>query len=275
MQNYLVVASDLDGTLLNLNGELTPENETAIQQMADYGVYFVPASGRTLCEIPSNILNLPGVRYIIHSDGAVVYDKQTGDRIDMSMSRELAGELLDILLEYDVSMTVRNHGKSYTDEKWWNDEAGRYYRLTQSYQDFIYEYSESVKEFEAFCRSLDSVEMICAFFHDPEEQEACRARLLQLGKFGVAASEPGNIEVFDCRAGKGEALLRLAEHLKLDASQTIGVGDSPNDINMIEKAGLGLAMANAYEVLKEVADEIACHCDEHIAQYVLKKYIVK
>lgn len=274
MSNYRILASDLDGTLLNSYGLISKENDSAIRALSEKGVCFVPSSGRTLCEIPKEIREHPCVRYIIHSDGAVVYDKETGYRIDMSMSGEMARRALDILFEYDVSMTVRNHGRSYTDIKWWNDEAGRYYRLTDAYQEFIYEYSTSVDNFEQFCRSLDSVEMICVFFHSAQEQEECRDRLLKTGNYGVAASEPANLEIFDRQAGKGEALLRLARHLDLDVSQTIGVGDSPNDRNMIERAGLGLAMQNACEELKGLADATVCHCDEHVVKYIWEKYIV-
>lgn len=273
MSNYRILASDLDGTLLNSEGVVSEENEAAIRALTGRGVYFVPSSGRTLYEIPPMIRDNPCVRYIIHSDGAVVYDKQTGKRIDMSMSKELAGCLLDILLEYDVCMTVRNQGHSYTAEEWYHDEAGTYYRLTEQYQNFIYEYVTPVSDFASFCRSLDSVEMICVFFHRQDELVACRDRLVKMGKYGIAASESANIEIFDRRAGKGEALLRLAEHLGLAASQTIAVGDSPNDRNMIEKAGLGLAMQNACAELKDLADDTVCHCDEHVVQYILKNIL--
>ena len=137
MSNYRILASDLDWTLLNSKGMVSEENEATIRDLTEKGVFFVPASGRTLCEIPSIIRDNPFIRYIIHSDGAVVYDKQTGERIDASMSREVARMLMDILLEYDVSMTVRNKGKSYTAKEWWDDEVAQYYRIPDAYQRFI------------------------------------------------------------------------------------------------------------------------------------------
>ena len=273
MPNYRILASDLDGTLISTKGTVSEENEAAIRALTERGVFFVPCSGRALYEIPPMIRDNPYVRYIIHSDGACVYDKQTGERLDASMPKESVALLLDILSEYDVSMTVRHMGKSYTAAKWWNDEAGRYHRVPDAYQKFIYRYSESVAEFNSFCRNLDSVDMVCVFFHDQDELVSCRERLMKLPQFGVAASHDTNIEVFDSRAGKGEALLRLAEHLGFGADQTIGVGDSPNDRNMLERAGLSLAMANACEELKALADETVCHCDEHVVQYILEHYI--
>ncbi len=273
MSNYRILASDLDGTLLNSKGVVSEENQGAIRDLTRRGVYFVPSSGRTLSEIPSMIRDNPSVRYIIHSDGAVVHDKQTGERLDLSMPREKVGVLLDILSEYDVSMTVRHQGRSYTAKKWFCDEAGIYYRLNDTWQDFVYAYSTPVENFMSFCRGLDFVEMICVFFHSQDELEACRDRLTKMGMYAVTSSDPANLEIIDGCAGKGEALLRLAKHLGLDASQTIAVGDSPNDRNMIEKAGFGLAMENACQELKAVADATACHCDEHVVKYILEAYL--
>jgi len=273
MSNYRILASDLDGTLLNSRGVVSEENQAAIRDLTESGVYFVPSSGRTLFEIPSMIRDNPFVRYIIHSDGAVVHDKQTGERLDMSMPWEKVSVLLDVLSEYDVSMTVRHQGRSYTAQEWFCDEAGIYYRLNDTWQEFIYDYSTPVEDFQSFCRGLESVEMICVFFHSQDELEACRARLMRMGTYEVTSSDPANLEIIDVGVGKGEALLRLAEHLGVDPSATIAVGDSPNDRNMIEKAGLGLAMENACTELKALADATACHCDRHVVRYIMDTYL--
>ena len=58
----------------------------------------------------------------------------------------------------------------------------------------------------------------------------------------------------------------------MDIADTIAIGDSTNDSEALEYAGLSLATENAYPELKEIADEVICHCDEHIMQYILKKY---
>ena len=273
MSKYRLVASDLDGTLLNSKVKLSPENHSAITQMAERGVYFVPSSGRTLEEIPAEIRDHAQIRYIIHSDGAVVYDKLTGDRIDLTMSHEVSMKLLEILWEYDTDLSVRYEGRSYVDDDTNHDDFHRYHRMSDAYRIFVYQTNHSVKQFRSFCRSMDRIEMICAFFHRDDEMAECRQRLLQMDEYMVAASEPYNLEVYSRDAGKGKALLRLAEQLGLDRSQTIAVGDSPNDRNMLECAGLGLAMENADDAIKELSDEVACHHDQHIAKYLLEKYL--
>jgi hydroxymethylpyrimidine pyrophosphatase-like HAD family hydrolase len=97
--------------------------------------------------------------------------------------------------------------------------------------------------------------------------------LLALGDVKIAASEKYNIEIYHKSAGKGRALYPLAEFLGCDISEIIAVGDSKNDVEMVEEAGLGLAMSNSMEELKAIADEIICSNEEHAAKYILENYI--
>ena len=64
----------------------------------------------------------------------------------------------------------------------------------------------------------------------------------------------------------------LADLLGIDYSDTISAGDSNNDLTITQAAGLGLAVSNACDSLKEVADEIICSNDEHIVSYILNHY---
>ena len=274
MPNYRILASDLDGTLFNSHHLLSAENEQAIAEIVKRGVWFVPSSGRAVGEMPSFLVDHPSIRYIIYADGAAVYDKQLGRAIiDRSMPQTSVVRALEILEKYAVSMTVRRRGISYVDEAHFDDAVLESYRIHPAYRRFIFDFSRPTPNFSTFCRSLDSVEMICIFFRHPAEQEECRGRLAELGIFGLAASAPTNIEIFDCHAGKGSALLALAEHLGVDPSQTIAVGDSPNDVDMLKKAGLSLAMGNADDVVKALADKTVCTHDEHVARYILNHYI--
>ena len=85
MVDYRIVASDLDGTLLNSSDLVSEENWAAIAEMKARGVHFVPCTGRTLNEMDPLIRDNSNVRYLIQSDGAVVYDKETDRRITACM----------------------------------------------------------------------------------------------------------------------------------------------------------------------------------------------
>lgn len=273
MTKYKLIASDLDGTLLKNNMSVSVQNKYAIKELIQLGVYFVPSSGRTLNEFPQEVLDNPHVRYIIHSIGAVVYDKQTKKRITMCMPHDLSMFVLDTLNEYDAMLNVRNEGNCYVDVECVKDEACDYYRVNAYFRRFIYETAIPVTDLIYFCRSMGEIEMISAFFHDDAQYEECKKRLEATGELIIACSGSQNMEIIHKKAGKGNALYCLAELLGIDKESTIGVGDSTNDSALIEAAGLGLAVGNACDELKEIADEVICSNEEHIMVHILENYI--
>ena len=74
---YKLIASDLDGTLLSDNAEVSRENFDAIKKITERGVVFAPVTGRAMYEMPADVVNCPDIRYIVSSNGAVIYDKET------------------------------------------------------------------------------------------------------------------------------------------------------------------------------------------------------
>ena len=273
--NYKIVASDLDGTLFDNKKNVSPENLAAIDKMAELGVCFVPSSGRTLREIPENVKGIPSVRYILHSDGAVIYDKKTGERLEACMSQDVVRPALDILFDYENSMTVRYKGESYVNAAQHNTEYYTYHRLDKFYQDMIYNVCRPMWDYKRFCYGLDGIEMICIHFHSPEALEECKERLERVDGISVTRLEIQSIEIYDKMAGKGNGLRRLADHLGCKYEETIGVGDSGNDLDMLRKAGLSLVMSNGLDIAKAEADEIVCSNEEHVAKYILENYIEK
>ena len=273
MSQYKIVACDLDGTLLNGQMEITEENWEAIRRLCEMGVLFVPSSGRSLNDIPRELRESPYVRFIIHSVGSAIYDKEAGRSVRFAMSQSEAAALMDVLSDYETDRILLCDGSSYMDKTTNTPEYHNYHRMNQICQEFINENYVMVENFESFWRSLESVDMVCPFFHSDEEREACAERLSRMG-YQVASSAPYNLEITHRSAGKGNALRYLAESLKIDPAATIAVGDSPNDMDMIRKAGLGLAVANAEDSLKSIASAVICSNTDGVMPYILKEYFL-
>ena len=272
---YKLLFCDLDGTLLNSRIEVSDENRIAIRKMSGMGVTFVPSSGRTLYEMPECVRENTDIRYISYSDGAVVLDRLTGERLCACMDRELALYVIDLLEGYDTLLTVRNGGRSYVDADKNSPADHKHYRLNDLYSDFIYAWNTPIGDYRNFIRSFDEVEMICVFFSDEDELNECRNKISAHPELSCSQSAPHNLEIFHKNAGKGNALLRLAEHLGIPREQTIAVGDSSNDVSMLKVAGLALAMGNAWPDLLQLADAQICHHDEHGMAYILKHYLTE
>ena len=274
MSNYKIVASDLDGTLLRRDKTLSDENKIAIENLTKSGVHFVPASGRTLDEIAPEVIDDPNVRYIIYSDGAAVYDKKLDQPIVQNcIPKDKIKELLDIFGDYEHLKNVHYRGRAYVDKQKHNDESYRHYQVNNYFRDFLYETNVSVEEFDKFCREIDEAELFVVFFSQDEALFECKERIEAIGDYYTAQSVPHNIEVYMKNAGKGNALCHLAKQLGISVEETIAVGDSTNDSQMIEMAGLGLAMENAVDELKQIADATICNNEEHAIDYILKNYI--
>lgn len=276
MPKYKIIASDLDGTLFDDEKCVSAENRAAIKELTAMGVAFVPSSGRTLSEMPDEVLSIKEARYIIHSDGAVIYDTVLKKPVDSRcMVGERAHRVISILAEYTTLVTVRAHGVLYVDADEQTVETYDAYRMPRSYQPAMLYLATPVKDLTAFCMALDEIEMICPFFKSDEELALCRDRLLATGDYGVAATEKTNIEIFDIAAGKGNALHRLADLLGVAKDATIAVGDNTNDIDNLTHAGLALAMENATPDAKAVAHHIICRNDEHAMRYILENFFAQ
>lgn len=273
MKEFKIVASDLDGTFLDDYSNISIENMNAVKALNRKGIMFVPSSGRSFSEIPEEIKNNDDIRYIISSNGAVVNDTVTGESIKMCISKSQLHKVLDILLGYEVHITYRYDGKCYIDGNFCNDSAFEYYNVWKSHERVIKEFGIRVENFKETLYALVDAEMLVVFFHSEEERLMCKKRLIELGFLSIAEASDNNLEITSKNAGKGNALYKLADKLGVSYSDTIAVGDSDNDSSIIKAAGLGLAVSNAREKLKDIADEVICSNNEHAIDYILSHYI--
>lgn len=273
MRNYKIVASDLDGTLLNNQAKISRENLDAIKALSQKGAYFVPSTGRTFSEIPEELRDNADIRYAIYSNGAVVFDKCTGERILNCISNSVCREILDVLNTYETHITVRYDGQCFVDAQYRSEEEFDYYNIIEAHRVVVRDFAVFLNDFKDFTYSLDNVEVFSAFFRNMEDKLACADYFRKMGSLRVVEVSEYNLEIININAGKGNALHSLADKLGVDYSDTISIGDSDNDSSITQAAGLGLAVSNACDSLKEVADEIICSNEEHVVRYVLSHYL--
>lgn len=275
MGKYKVVVSDLDGTLLNNKKEISDENKAAIIKMRELGISFVASSGRCHSEMPGEIMNNPDIKYVSCSDGAVIYDKETGEvLVKNCIPKEISAACVNILKDYEILPMTHRFGELYIDGGRFDHEIYRHNNVTAPFEKLMGELGHRVEDCLNEATLDGETELFCVFFHSREELSECVKRLLALGEVKIASSEKDNIEVFYKNAGKGGALHSMAKLFDCDISEIIAVGDSKNDIEMVVEAGLGLGMANSMPELLSVADEVICNNEEHAAKYILENYII-
>ncbi len=271
---YRLVASDLDGTLLNKKAEISIENWKAIETMNEKGVFFVPSSGRCFMELPREIRESDLIRYYILSGGAVVYDK-VEDNMEMTCpTKEEKDRVLDLIFRYPACLFAHTGRESVVDTDRHNAASYQSYNMNPYWVSYALEKETPIENFKQFVYEIEKISMLVVFFRNIEDLNECKRILAEEKDLLVVQSDPFNLEIVSAKAGKGNALLHLAKSLGIRREETIAIGDSQNDRTMLQEAGLGLAMANAIPELQAIADKVICDNDSHCIDYVLENYLL-
>ena len=258
-----IIALDLDGTLLNSNKELSAGNLAALERAANAGIEVVPTTGRFYGGMPEVIRKLPFVHYAITVNGAEVADLKTGEVIyKAELPWKQAVDIMTLLDEYPVIYDC------YQNNAAWMTAAQKEHidRIVSSehYRKMLHELRQPVPELkQELAQRQQGVQKVQFFTDHPE----LRLRLMeklpeQFENLCVSSSVSDNVEINQLHANKGEALTALADYLGVPHSATLAFGDGLNDLSMIRDAGIGVAMANAEDEIKEAADWITLSCDE-------------
>lgn len=272
MYPYMLIATDLDGTLLDSRGRVSEENLRALDTLAKKGVHLSVATGRTYSEIPKQVLDCEAFRYFIYANGSMTLDRMNGQRISACIKNETAKKIMEIFADYEIHITARNNGNCYYDGRYPIHEWQKHFRIDPAHVRCVGEFGQPVEDIFALVSSLDEIEVFSIYFRYDDEQKECEKRLNALGNVYITSTSATNFEIFDNDAGKDKALLRLASYLGLSREQTMTLGDSENDLAMTKASGLGLVAANGSPALLSVADGVMCSNDEHVIRYVLENY---
>lgn len=257
-----LIALDLDGTLLDSQKHLSTGNRKALEACCERGIQIVPTTGRTVDGIPDMIKEIPGIRYAITTNGAVIEDMAEQKRLEEKLLPwELALELLETASRYRTMYDLYIERRGVTEPRFYDHLSD--YGIPSQLETLIRATRDVYPSIKEYVRSSRKpVEKINLFFSDMEERERVRAVLESRGDILITSSMSFNLELNALGATKGGGILRLAEHLGIAREQTMAIGDGENDFSMIEDAGVGVAMKNGLQELQNVADYITDTNDE-------------
>lgn len=248
-----LIALDLDGTLLTEDKNILPSTAKALEDAQAQGIYVVPATGRPLTGVPDNVRNLPGLRYLIASNGAMTYDlkKDTVLRKDLLRKEQVhqAFALLDHP-EYLVEAFVDGRGYHETQT---GEALLEQFRGTplENYLAGSRTVVRDLKEFVLLHE--EAVENISILYPDTEALEKSWQELSALPNLSVVRSTSRVLEIGAADADKGKALSALSEMLGLQKEELLVFGDSNNDFGLFQAAGTAVAMENATPELKALS----------------------
>lgn len=265
-QMYRMLVLDLDGTLLNEDKHVSPENASAIRRAHQQGLTVVVATGRPPVGTRQARAELGGVsdEYLITYNGALIQNARSGETYathmislaDFKAVQDLTRGMDVFAYAFDLGHVVSTEPNTIIDwESQINGIPIRYIDLEKESPA-----APLVKIMvNGTPESLDSFTKIV-----PESY---------FKKYSVFRSMSFLLEFLNPLASKGQAVRDLAAHLGISREDIICIGDSENDEDMIRYAGLGVAMGNATEAIKAAADYVTRSNDIHGVAHVINKFI--
>ncbi|UOF89103.1 Cof-type HAD-IIB family hydrolase [Fodinisporobacter ferrooxydans] len=239
MNRWSLIALDMDGTLLNKQGAISEENRLAVKHAMEVGIEVTIATGRHIKNILPFAEELGLKAPLVTTNGSEVWTIQ--------------GELLErhILSSPDVHF-LHDLALRYEIEYW-------AYSVEQRFQS------------DSFPESIASYDWLKFGFQSdrPEQINRIWNELSKRGDWELTNSDPLNIEVNPKGITKSFGLQKVCDYLEIPSDQVVAIGDSLNDIAMIEWAGFGVAMGNAQQAVKNIADHVtASHVDHGVARCI-------
>jgi len=272
MGKYQLIALDMDGTLLNSTLRVSDGNREAVRRARAAGKHVVLSTGRCLSEIRDTLQILPEIRYLVCENGSCVYDVKHEHTIHVDpVPVQEIRHILGLVRGERVVIQVFHENQSYfnmKDDSWL--EACR----VANYRDVFRRCSVfDAKLFETYDERPFRIEKINLYFENVRDRNRIK-ELLSDRPLAISDSLGYMIEIVSNMADKGRGLRMLCDHLNLPIGETIAVGDSMNDIEILKTAGLSAAMGNACPEAKAAAHIVTADCDHDGVAKVIDEYLL-
>jgi hypothetical protein len=268
---YRLLIVDIDGTLVGRDGGISVENKEAVIKAGRSGVQVVLSTGRVPRACLGIVRELLLDGYHIFFDGALVSDPEQEHEIYVHpLKKEMVKQAVEFARQNEIYLELFSAIKYFVERK---TRATRIHGELMGIETTMVDFNEVWKR-EAILKANLIV-------YSPEEAtkaEKFRNHFRERLHFSVARSPayPGVdfINVVDPQVSKGKALESLASHLGLPISETMAVGDGTNDISLLSTVGLAIAMDNAPDEVKRVADYITLDVDQNGLAAAIKKFLL-
>ena len=281
-----ILFTDLDGTLLDDNKDISQRDFDAINGMIAQGHKFVVTTGRPLVSAKRIAEKYGFVKpgfYLVSFNGGLIYDCGTGESI---LTRRISVD--DVKFIMDAAFRAGMHAHTYAGDlvvsEHETEQLKTYCRLMQ--MDYVV-----VKDIREYFGTISTgtvpgspinvvvkppikVNIITPLDHSSLVDFRADMRKTTAGKLFDVFSKPEMLEFSDLKSNKGDAVRFMADFYKVPLAHTIAVGDEENDCPMIEAAGVGVAVANASQVAKDVADYVTeCDNNHSALSEVIEKFV--
>jgi len=274
MIKYKWCVCDMDGTLLNSDNTISKENEAALMKLQDMGLEVIIATGRIDLMVKVYIKQLELTGHVISCNGALIRNIETGEIVySKVMDKKSVKEIIEYCLINNVDYIIYTAEIIYSNK---NNPLGKKYenrnkllakelRVPIKYMDN--EIFENINDIEAL-----KVLLVC---EKHEDVLLLEKHFIKYDNLSVVSSSICLLDIMASNISKGNALKMLSQKLGVDLSEVIVFGDNYNDMEMLECAGMPIAMENAVEEVKSQAKYITKSNNESGIAYAINNYILQ
>lgn len=268
---YSLLALDMDGTLLNSKHQISKRTLDAINKAQDAGKEIVLSTGRCIPELREYFSVLPRLRYMVCVNGAMIYDIKNKTTI---YSKPIPTNGVADLLSKAHDDNIMVHFLS-TDSVVEKDKVIRmeHYAMGK-YQDMFLNVTTKVDNiFKYFEENPQPIEKVNYYITTPKIRDEVEG-LINPNIFSITHADGNSIEFTAKGISKGAGLEILCKHLNIPIEETIAAGDSDNDISMLKKAGLPVALLNSNKNVHSVSRVCVSDCDHDGCAEIIEKYLL-
>ncbi len=257
-----MVATDMDGTLLNNKGEVSRQFFELFEELQDLGIVFVAASGRQYYSIIDKLKPIKDDIYVIAENGALTM-KKNEELLITEICRDTYLELIEITKKLEGSQVILSGRKQGYIEDYGQDFETMFSEFCDRYQ-IVENLSEVTNDRFlkiAICNQKGAEKYLYPALKHLED----RLKVKVSGEIWLDLSHNN--------ANKGYALQKLQERYKISPEETMVFGDYNNDLEMMSRATYSFAMQNAHPNVKAVANYTTKTNDENGVEHMLMRMI--
>jgi len=268
--HYTLLVVDIDGTLLGKSGTISNEDKAALARASDSGVQVVLSTGRVIQASLKIIHQLSLDGYHIFFDGALVANPETGEEVYISpITRECVRQVVELAHRQEIDLDLYSTTRYFVERETWASDIRRiFFGIQPNVVDFTKLWRrETIIKGTLTVRSTEEKAKVENFYHQFKGQ-------LNFSRTTTPAyPDVDFINVVAPDVSKGRALEVLASFLGIPLAEVMAIGDGDNDVSLLSKAGLAVAMDNAPEELKAVADYVTFDVEHQGVAAAIDKFL--
>ena len=274
-KNIKMVGLDLDGTLLTSQKKVSEYTRQVLEKAVEQGCVVLMSTGRPLSAVSKEVLELKGMKYAVTVNGAKILNLETGEvLLAKPLPIELAVQILDICCDYDSIPELITDGHIYTNAMCLTHLEDYY--AHPSMIEYVLNTRTPIEDVKVMLQEIKQpMDKMRAVFRYPEERLAARKRLEQLSGIVITNSSDVDLEINLEGVDKGQGLLWLGEQLGIRREEIMACGDSYNDYGMLKAVGFAVAMGNAEDEVKAIADYITDTNDCDGVAKAIERFVLK